>query len=207
MDSQVNKPLTTAPTLDKGTQEPLLRKEPLNKPLLSPTLKSETLLAGQSSAAGGISNLPSTGYVTYTESTLEPIITIKDAPTSETFISTSASLLPGQQSLKSKSPRFDLESGETSRLGTLYDQQYESGLTRNAGAELMDNSGETKSLGPVEPSPYPTTVGTGTVGIVPGAEIPANLGGMRLKFMQSVLHRSEISFFLISNPCDYWLEF
>jgi hypothetical protein len=196
MDSQLNKPLTTASPLDKGLHEPLLKKEPLNKPLATP---SDKLLAGQSSAAGGISSLPSaTGFVTYTESTLEPIITIKEASTAPiitTTTSSSSTLLP-EQRLKSASPLSDLERGlnkpllgEKSpkfdntglgydrKLDTHLDQKLEGpSLSRQAGTELMGNSGETKRLGPVEPAPYPTTVGTGTVGLLPGAEVPANLG-------------------------------
>jgi len=199
MDSQLNKPLTTASPLDKGLHEPLLKKEPLNKPYTTP---SDTLLAGQSSAAGGI--LPA-ATVTYTESKLEPIITIKEVTTSTPIISTSlqsttasSTLLPGEKKFKSESPVLDLERGlnkpvlgEKSpkleselgsksyerKLDTHLDQKLEGpALSRQAGSELMGNSGETKRLSPVEPTPYPTAVGTGTVGMMPGAEVPANLG-------------------------------
>ncbi len=201
MDS-LNKPLTTASPLDK----PLLQKEPLNKPLTTP---SDTLFAGQSSAAGGISNLPA-ATVTYTESKLEPIITIKEVPTSAPILSssltttTSSTLLPGEKKLRSESPQLDLERGlnkpvlgEKSpilggeigaksyerKLDTHLDQKLEGpSLSRQAGSEQMGNSGETKRLAPVEPSPYPTTVGTTTVGLMPGAEVPANLGGKCCKF-------------------------
>lgn len=225
MDPQLNKPLTTASPLEKGLHVPLMHKEPLhNKPLLA--TPSDKLLAGQSSAAGGISSLPSaSGFVTYTESTLEPIITIKEVSAAPIITSTpsASTLLPGEQRLRSDSP-LDLERfvnkpllGEKSprlentglgyerKLDTHLDQKLEGpSLSRQAGADLMGNSGATTRLPGAEPTPYPTTVGTTTVGMLPGAEVPANLGGKCCKFDSRNLSDTLLTkFHQISHPRHY----
>jgi len=137
--------------------------------------------------AGG-ETLPATGYVTYVESKLEPVITITELPVTAPIM---ASTISSEQRLQTSSPLLDLERGLQKpvdslsvekpkpyerRLDTNLDTKLEGpALRQDAGSALLGNAGETSRLSVPEPTPYPTTVGTGTVGLG-GTEVPVTTG-------------------------------